>query len=126
MRSTLLLLLLVATPAQAQSLKLPTAVFASAAATDWASTYVGVTRHHQLEQNPLINQLQSRPVEMVVTGAAIDAAGVVAWQHLMRHHTRIGAVGLYVGAAARLYLATRNVSRSRRPSFWSGGSVGIK
>lgn len=126
MKLMLLLSLLVAVPAQAQKLTLPTVVFASAAGADWASTYVAVTRHHMREQNPLISPLQSRPVVMIATGAAIDAAGVLAWKHLMRSHRRLGAVGLYVGAAARLYLTGRNISRSRRPSFWGSGTARIQ
>lgn len=128
MRAAALLLLLVLVPirSQAQSLKLPTVVFASAAGADWASTYVGVTRHHQIEQNPLISQLQSRPVVMIAAGAAIDTAGVLAWKHLMRSHSRLGAAGLYAAAGARLYFAGRNISRSRRQSFWGSGPVRIQ
>lgn len=128
-----LLLLCVPVNSQAQSLKLPTAVFASAAGADWASTYITNTRYGMIEQNPMINRLQDRPTLMVAAGAALDMAGVAAWNHWIgKHHSRVAALGLYAAAAGRLYLTQRNMRtglrQPRQPaaSFWSGGTVGIK
>ncbi len=115
----LIALILIPTSARAQSLRLPTAVFASAAAADWASTYRAISRYHLHEDNPLINRLADRPTLMITAGAALDTVGAAAWLHYVgRRHSRIAAAGLYVAAAGRFYLAARNVSRSRR-TFWS-------
>ncbi len=114
-------LILIPTSARAQSLALPTSVFASAATADWASTYRAVTRYHLHEDNPLINRLADRPALMITAGAALDVAGTAAWlRYVGRRHPRIVAAGLYVAAAGRFYLAARNVSRSRR-TFWAAG-----
>jgi len=114
------ILLLWASAAQAQSLKIPTMVFAAAATSDWASTYVvdrgpyvtrtSVTTFH--EDNPLINGLQSRPATMVAVGAAIDVVGVTLWNHYVgRNHPKLAAVGLYVAAAGRIAMAANNLSQ---------------
>ena len=49
---------------------------------------------------------------MVALGAGMDIAGVLAWNHYMGpKHPRLAAVGLYVAAACRFYIAYRNNQR---------------
>ena len=118
MRTALLVLGLVVMPRPAssqdvkpQGLKLPTIVFAGAAGTDWVTTYRNVTRGGS-EANPLLSPLRSKPKGMVALGAGMDIAGVLAWNHFIgRRHPRLAAVGLYVAAAARAYIAYRNNQR---------------
>ena len=111
----LFLVLLVASPAMAQdskpSLKLPTVVFTAGATADWITTYRNVTRRGS-EANPLLRPLREHPKALVATGAAMDVAGVLIWNHYMgRNHPKLGMIGLYVAAGARFYMAYKNNQR---------------
>ena len=111
----LFLVLLVASPAMAQdskpSLKLPTVVFTAGATADWITTYRNVTRGGS-EANPLLRPLREHPKALVATGAAMDVAGVLIWNHYMgRNHPKLGMVGLCVAAGARFYMAYKNNQR---------------
>jgi hypothetical protein len=102
----------------APGLRLPTTVFASAAAADWATTYYGI-KHFQLrETNPLLRRFDRTPAKMVLLGAAIDVGAVAAWNYTMgRKHPRVAAAGLWTMTAFRAYLAfhnSRNIQRSAR------------
>lgn len=113
-----LMLLVGAASASAQSLKVPTAVFAGAAAADWTSTYRNLRGVDGREANPTIAVCHGSerhgtcgPLTTVVLGAAIDAAGVVAWNRIVgRRHPKLAAVGLYAASAFRGYLAYRNTT----------------
>ena len=111
----LFLVLLVASPAMAQdskpSLKLPTVVFTAGATADWITTYRNVTRGGS-EANPLLRPLREHPKALVATGAAMDVAGVLIWNHYAgRNHPKLGMIGLYVAAGARFYMAYKNNQR---------------
>jgi len=97
--------------ARAQALDVPTLAFASAAATDWVTTYRN--RNYFREGNPMISWLDHKPAAMIGLGVAIDTAGVYGWKKLTRNHKRLRSVGLYVAAAARIAVAARN-DRMRR------------
>ncbi len=131
MLSRLNLILLVAVlalvcprPAAAQQepgtdgLRLPTTLFASAAAADWGTTYYGIKHFRLRETNPLIRRFDRTPAKMVLIGAAIDVGAVTAWNYTMgRRHPRIAAAGLWTMTAFRAYLAfhnSRNMNRSQR------------
>jgi hypothetical protein len=111
-------------PAMAQQeprtdgLRLPTTVFASAAAADWATTYYGIKHYRLRETNPLIRRFERTPAKMVFIGAAIDVGAVTAWNYAMgRKHPRVAAAGLWTMTAFRAYLAfhnSRNMQRSQR------------
>jgi hypothetical protein len=113
-----------AAPASAQQvpptdgLRLPTTLFASAAAADWATTYYGIKHFHLRETNPLIRRFERTPAKMVLIGAAIDVGALTAWNYTMgRKHPRIAAAGLWTMTAFRAYLAfhnSRNMQRSAR------------
>jgi hypothetical protein len=95
--------------AQAQSLTAATKAFATAATADWITTYqtTGPWVH---ESNPTIAWLYDRPAVMVMTGAAIDVAGVWGWnRYVGRHHHKLAIVGLYAASGLRLYFAQQNV-----------------
>jgi hypothetical protein len=97
--------------ARAQSLDVPTVVFASGATTDWVTTYRN--RNYFREGNPMIAWLDHRPAAMIGLGVGIDAAGVYGWQRLTRNRKRLRAFGLYAATAARVAVAIRN-DRMRR------------
>ncbi len=106
--------LLMAVPAKADP---ATAVFASGAIADWVSTYqllnapavrVGDIEWHPAEGNPLIGWADSKPAAMVLMGAGIDIAGVLAWNRLTRNHPTLRKVGLVAAGAARFGFAYRN------------------
>ena len=93
------------------SLNLPTAIFASAAAADWATTYHGVSSGKFAEGNPTIRQWQDHPAGMVAAGAAMDVGSVLLWRRLVgRRHRKIAAAGLYAVATFRMYLTAKGVS----------------
>jgi hypothetical protein len=105
-------------PSQTAGLRLPTTLFATAAAADWATTYYGI-KHYQLrETNPLIRKFERTPAKMVLLGAAIDVGAVAAWNYTVgRKHPRVAAAGLWTMTAFRAYLAfhnSRNMQRSQR------------
>lgn len=110
----LLLLLTSASGASAQTLKLPNSIFAAAATADWVSTYQFIQRGAN-ETNPLINRMQTKPALMIASGAAIDVAGLWAWnRYVGEKHPRLAAVGLYAAAGFRIWLAARNNGLNRR------------
>jgi hypothetical protein len=106
------------TGAQPGGLRLPTVMFASAATSDWVTTYYALKHYRLRETNPLIRRFESTPARMVLIGAAIDVGAVTAWNYTMgRKHPRIAAAGLWTMTAFRAYLAfhnSRNMQRSER------------
>jgi len=110
-----------ASPSRAQDvstspLKLPTVIWATAAATDWATTYRFSRGYHDLlhETNPLIRGFDSHPAWLVTTGAAIDVGTWWAGHRIIgRSHPRWMAAALYGGAAFRVYLAAYNMRMMR-------------
>jgi hypothetical protein len=120
------LILVCASPAAAQQeprprtdgLRVPTTLFASAAAADWATTYYGIKHYGLRETNPLIRRFDRTPAKMVLLGAAIDVGAVAAWNYTMgRKHPRVAAAGLWTMTVFRAYLAfhnSRNMQRSGR------------
>lgn len=104
------------TTIDAHPLRLPTLVFAGAAAADWTTTYrnlsPGPTWDRGQEWNPLLSPLHNRPVPTVLAGAALDVVGVWAWDRFVgRKHPKLAAIGLYAGAGLRIWLASRNTLR---------------
>lgn len=120
---SLLVLLPVTASAQdvsAPSLKWPTIVYSSAVAFDYSTTYRGL-QLGATERNPILRPLQNRPVALVATGAALDAAGVWAWnRYVGRKHPKLAVLGLYAMSAARIWMASHNwqtIHAQRRPTF---------
>lgn len=107
------LVLSVALPAQAQEhpLRLPTLVFAGAAAADWTTTYQNLSPRGR-ETNPLLGMFNNQPVPTVIAGASLDLAAAWAWNRFVgRSHPKLAAAGLYLAAGVRVLLATRNAIR---------------
>jgi hypothetical protein len=107
------------TPAFAQeregSLKLPTTMFATAAAADWATTYHGLKHYRLREANPLLRPFDRTPAKMVLLGAAIDVGSVAAWHYAVgRDHPRLAAAGLWTMTAFRAYLAVHNIRNQQK------------
>lgn len=114
-----LALLSIGTPVQCQTsehLKLPTLIFAGAAAADWASTYRNLAPYGH-EANPLLQPFHDQPVPTVIAGAALDVAAVWTWNRFIgRRHPKMAALGLYAAAGFRVWMAARNVQRwEQRP-----------
>jgi hypothetical protein len=98
----------------AQSLRVPTTVFALSSMADWSSTYVGLSNGTG-EQNPLLWFTESRPLPTVLVGASMDVAAVWAWnRYVGRSHPKLARIGLYVAAGFRFWLTYRNVSSLQR------------
>ena len=85
-------------------------MFETAAAVDWATTVHSLAFHHGRENNPLINWAPTTATTIAV-GAAIDLAGLAAWQRMTRDHPRLSAAGLYASTALRVFVAGRNEYR---------------
>lgn len=101
--------------AQEPRLRVPTTVFAAAAAADWASTYHALKYYRVRESNPLIRRFDDQPAKLVAIGAAIDAGAVMAWNTTLgRKHPRLAAGGLWAAAAFRTYLAIHNLRNEQR------------
>jgi hypothetical protein len=117
----LLLLLAVACPGTASAqerergLKLPTTMFAAAAAADWATTYHGLKHFRLRETNPLLRPFDETPAKMVLIGCAIDVGAVAAWHYgVGRNHPRLAAAGLWGMTAFRAYLAIHNFRNQQK------------
>ena len=96
-------------------LKLPTTMFAAAAAADWATTYHGLKNFHLREANPLLRPFDQTPGKMVLLGAAIDVGAATAWQYSVgRSHPRLAAAGLWTMTAFRAYLAFHNIRNQQK------------
>ena len=99
---------LLATPAHAQSLKLPLAVYAGAAGTDLHSTYRFLQYGHR-EANPLGRWLDHNPPALIAFSVAADAAAVyTVYKVWGRHHRKAARIVLYSVAAVRVGLAVYN------------------
>lgn len=110
------------TPQNPPSLKVPTFVFAGAAAADWTTTYVSARRGNR-ERNPLLSGLSRHPVALVITGAAIDVGSVWAWnRYVGKRHRKIATIGLYIASGFRVWLAARNMQRRCWGVDWTGPS----
>lgn len=102
--------LFVARPAAAQSLKIPTLVFAGAASADWVTTYrfLTATPKH-LEGNPLLGFTHSKPAATLAAGIAIDAGTLYLVHRVVGpKHPKIAAFGLYAVAGFRAAIAYSN------------------
>ncbi len=118
-RAALLVVFLVPSWALAQergpSLVLPTIAASAAAAADWATTYHALTNYHVREVNPLLGPWQERPGKLVTAGALMDGVAFSAWNVTMgRRHPKVAAVGMWVMAGFRTYLAVHNIRNTRR------------
>ncbi|MCX6543790.1 MAG: hypothetical protein NTV05_05180 [Acidobacteria bacterium] len=110
-----LLVLLVVAPASAQSLRRATATYAHGVALDYATTYQALGRGAR-ETNPVVNWIPNRSA-MLAVGAAGDAAGAYLWVKVVgKKHRRLAAIGLYVAAGVRVWLAVHN-DRVCRPGL---------
>lgn len=102
-------------PPAGGGLKLPTAVFAGAAAADWATTYHGLKHYRLREMNPMLRSLDRQPGKMVLIGGAIDVGAVAAWHYSVgRKYPRVAAAGLWTMSAFRAYLAIHNLRNQQR------------
>lgn len=98
-----------------RGLKLPTTVFAAAAAADWATTYHGLKYYRLRETNPLLRRFDETPAKMVLLGSAIDVGAVAAWHYgVGRNHPRLAAAGLWSMTAFRAYLAIHNLRNQQK------------
>ena len=95
-------------PASAQSLKLPTLVYAGAVTADWSSTYRTLSLGGT-ERNIALRFLHDDPVKTVVVGAAMDAIGAWVWnRYIGKTHPKLATIGLYAAAGFRTWCAVRN------------------
>lgn len=97
------------------SLRLPTTIFAAAAAADWATTYHGIKHFRLREANPVLRPFDETPGKMVLIGGAIDVASVMAWNYSVgQKHPRMAAAGLWTMTAFRAYLAIHNLRNQQK------------
>jgi hypothetical protein len=97
------------------SLQAPTIAAGIASAADWATTYHALSNYQVREMNPLLRSFDRTPGKMISMGAAIDAAGISAWNVTMgKKHPKVAAAGLWGMAAFRTYLAIHNIRNTRK------------
>jgi len=97
------------------SLQAPTIAASIASAADWATTYHALSNYQVREMNPLLRSFDRTPGKMISMGAAIDAAGISAWNVTMgKKHPKVAAAGLWGMAAFRTYLAIHNIRNTRK------------
>jgi hypothetical protein len=105
---TLLCLLGVSAGASAQSVKVPTIVFAGAALADWSTTHYNLSQGNH-EANPMLVWLNDKPGPTVIVGASVDVVGVwLVNRYLGRKHPKLTAIGLYLSAGFRVALSINN------------------
>ena len=98
-----------------RGLKLPTTMFAAAAAADWVTTYHGLKHYRLRETNPLLRPFDDTPGKMVLLGGAIDLGAAAAWHYgVGRDHPRLAAAGLWTMTAFRAYLAIHNLRNQQK------------
>jgi hypothetical protein len=96
-------------------LKLPTTMFAAAAAADWATTYHSLKNFRLREANPVLRPFDDTPAKMILLGGAIDIGAVAAWNYgVGRNHPRLAAAGLWTMTAFRAYLAVHNLRNQQK------------
>lgn len=112
----IILVLLCATTAHAQSLKTATVTFATAAAADWTTTAMALSASPHIvslrvhESNPMLQWAHDDPLKTVLAGAAIDAASIYAVRRWIGpRHPKVVAVIFYAQAAARVYFVSKSV-----------------
>lgn len=107
--------------APAVSLKLPTIVFALAAAADIGVTHVGLRTGRQKEVNIFLKHLDSRPVATTVVAVAADVVGVYAWNRFVgRRWPKVARAGLLGSAIFRFVLAAWGFDLNRfSERLWS-------
>ena len=104
-----------AADAQSVSLKIPTIAASAAAAADWTTTYHALKYYKVREANPLLQSLSAAPGQLVSLGAALDVAGLSAWNlSVGRSRPRTASAGLWAMAAFRSYLAVHNLMNERK------------
>jgi len=107
----LLLCALWSLPASAQSLKIPTIVFAGAATADLTTTYLNLSAPG-IEENPALKWTRNDALMTVAAGAVLTSVGVWMWNRCVgRRHPRLARLGLYIGAAIEVGVAARNIHR---------------
>ena len=106
-------LLFASSPVQAQSLKIPTIVYASASAADWASTGYCLSSGKCREANPLYSwaEPQFGSQGVIAIGAASDVAATLLLRHVGVKHPKAVKVALYALSAYRLALTASNTRR---------------
>jgi len=103
--------LIIPTSARAEEgrLKWPTIAASASATADWITTYHALKFYKVQEQNPMLKPFQSSPGRLISMGAAVDAAGLSAWNLTVgRKHERLAVAGLWTMTAFRAYLAVHN------------------
>jgi len=102
------LVMLTATPAGAQSLKIPAVVFGAAGAADMATTVWFMNNSNLREANPLVSWIKE-PVPMVLFGAAVETTiATLLTRKLAKRHPKWAAAGLYIAAGVHAGFAIRN------------------
>lgn len=120
-------MLLLATPAQAQTLKLPVFLLISAGTADISSTLVNSRAQTQYnpgmgtENNPLIAWMEPRigTAGMLTVGAAAELGAFwLACRRWCESHPNLMKWGLLTGAAAHGMAATGNILSARDAAAW--------
>ncbi len=97
------------------SLRTPTIAASLASAADWATTYHALSNYRVREMNPLLRSFDRTPGKMISVGAALDAAGISAWNMTMgKKHPKVAVAGLWGMAAFRTYLAIHNIRNTQK------------
>jgi hypothetical protein len=88
------------------TLDIPTAIWASAVAADYTTTYRNM--NYFTEKNPVLGWLDHEPAKMIALGVAIDAGTYFLWRDITKNNPKVRKIGLITAAVFRGYLAVHN------------------
>ena len=110
-----LLFVLFASTAHAQSLKIPTIVFAGAASTDITQTRILLNDPEIHEVNWLYKHFDGHPNVQVAATVGVDIGTIWLMQTVARRgHPKVATIALYTLASLRAFAVIRNVQRTAR------------
>jgi hypothetical protein len=101
--------------AQDGGLKLPTIVAATAATSDWTTTYHALKHYDLREANPFLQPWQESPRSLISVGGLLDVGGITAWNLTVgRRNARVAVAGLWTMAAFRTVVALHNIRNAQK------------
>ncbi len=104
-----------ASSASAQSLRVADTVFLSGALADNVSTIYALKAKNYLgntgvsEQNPFVNWMQEKPIAMMAMATTADLGSCWALNRLGRTHRKVATVALLAASVIRFGLAARGI-----------------
>lgn len=102
------LLLLLAVPVQAQSLKLPTAIYVAGSALDSGTTLSGITSGRCMETTRGMQWGTQHPQAFTAFSVGAAVGSVLIWHWISREYPKVAWIGLASTGVARGIVGARN------------------